>query len=651
MAENEGIKGILPMEEKYHPGIGSYEKTYRESIENPEEFWGNAAKIVEWDRKWDTVLDDSNKPFYKWFVNGKLNVSYNAVDRHVLSHRRNKAAYMWIGENGEEKIITYDGLYRRVNNLAAALTNLGIKKGDRILIYLPMILEAPVAMLAAARIGATFSFVFAGFGASAIAERIQDAKAKIVITADGGYRNGKIVELKKIMDEALEQTSSVKNVIVVRRTGHTVQMEEDRDIWYHDIVGDNMTYVRPVPMDSNDPLFILYTSGTTGKPKGVVHGNGGYSVWVANTLKWAFDPDEDDRWWCAADIGWITGHSYIVFAPLILGLTSIIYEGAITYPEPDRLWEIIERYRVNILYTSPTAIRTLMRFGEKYPKMHDLSTLKVLGTVGEPINPAAWKWYYENIGGSKCPIIDTYWQTETGGFVIAPSNALGLPPLKPGSATFPMPGIDPVILDESGKEVPQGEKGYIAYRKPWPGMFLTLNNDPSRFKKVYFERFNGMYYCGDYAVKDSEGYYWLLGRADEVLKVSGHRLGTIEIEDALISSHEVAEAAVFGKPDETKGETIVAFVVVKEQFKGDNEIVTKLRKRIREELGPIYVPEEIHIVETLPKTRSGKIMRRVVKAVFLGDVPGDISTLESSASVGEIKEEMEKFRRETSSEI
>ncbi len=651
MAENEGIKGILPMEEKYHPGIGSYEKTYRESIENPEEFWGNAAKIVEWDRKWDTVLDDSNKPFYKWFVNGKLNVSYNAVDRHVLSHRRNKAAYMWIGENGEEKIITYDGLYRRVNNLAAALINLGIKKGDRILIYLPMILEAPVAMLAAARIGATFSFVFAGFGASAIAERIQDAKAKIVITADGGYRNGKIVELKKIMDEALEQTSSVKNVIVVRRTGHTVQMEEDRDIWYHDIVGDNMTYVRPVPMDSNDPLFILYTSGTTGKPKGVVHGNGGYSVWVANTLKWAFDPDEDDRWWCAADIGWITGHSYIVFAPLILGLTSIIYEGAITYPEPDRLWEIIERYRVNILYTSPTAIRTLMRFGEKYPKMHDLSTLKVLGTVGEPINPAAWKWYYENIGGSKCPIIDTYWQTETGGFVIAPSNALGLPPLKPGSATFPMPGIDPVILDESGKEVPQGEKGYIAYRKPWPGMFLTLNNDPSRFKKVYFERFNGMYYCGDYAVKDSEGYYWLLGRADEVLKVSGHRLGTIEIEDALISSHEVAEAAVFGKPDETKGETIVAFVVVKEQFKGDNEIVTKLRKRIREELGPIYVPEEIHIVETLPKTRSGKIMRRVVKAVFLGDVPGDISTLESSASVGEIKEEMEKFRRETSSEI
>ncbi|MCI2413383.1 MAG: acetate--CoA ligase, partial [Cuniculiplasma sp.] len=543
MTERTENREVLPTEEKYHPSMGSFEKTYRDSIDHPDEFWSKAATILDWDRRWDRVLDESNPPFYKWFVNGKLNVSYNAVDRHLLSHRRNKAAFIWVGENGEEKIITYDGLYRRVNNLAFALQNLGIKKGDRILIYLPMILEAPVAMLAAARIGATFSFVFAGFGASAVAERIEDAKAKMVITADGGYRNGKIVELKKIIDEALEQTSTVSNVIVVRRTGHNVSMQEDRDIWYHDVVRDGMNYVKPVEMDSNDPLYILYTSGTTGKPKGVVHGNGGYAVWVANTMKWAFNPDEDDRWWCAADIGWVTGHSYIVFAPLILGLTSVMYEGSITYPEPDRLWEIIERYRVNILYTSPTAIRTLMRFGEKYPKMHDLSTLKTLGTVGEPINPAAWKWYYENIGNSKCPIIDTYWQTETGGFVIAPALGIGLPPLKPGSATFPMPGIDPVILDENGKEVKSGEKGFIAYRKPWPGMFLTLNNDPDRFKSVYFEKFNGKYYCGDYAVKDNEGYYWLLGRADEVLKVSGHRLGTIEIEDALISSREVAEAA------------------------------------------------------------------------------------------------------------
>ena len=648
MLNRPNNKEVLPTEERYHTGIASFENVYRESINNPEEFWSKAASILDWNRPWDKILDDTNPPFYRWFVNGKLNISYNAVDRHVLSHKRNQAAYMWIGENGEEKIITYDGLYRRVNNLAAALLNLGIEKGDRILIYLPMILEAPVAMLAAARIGATFTFVFAGFGASAIAERIEDAKAKLVITADGGHRNGKIVELKKIIDEALEQTSTVKSVIVVKRTGHSVPMEEGRDIWYHEVVGDGMTYVRPVDMDSNDPLYILYTSGTTGKPKGVVHGNGGYSVWVANTMKWAFNPDEDDRWWCAADIGWVTGHSYIVFAPLILGLTSIMYEGSITYPAPDRLWEIVERYRVNILYTSPTAIRTLMRFGEKYPKMHDLSTLKVLGTVGEPINPSAWKWYYENIGYSKCPIIDTYWQTETGGFVISPPLGLGLPPLKPGSATFPMPGIDPVILDDEGNEVRTGEKGYIAYRKPWPGMFLTLNNDPERFKKTYFEKFSGMYYCGDYAVKDSEGYYWLLGRADEVLKVSGHRLGTIEIEDALISSKEVAEAAAFGKPDEIKGESIVAFVVLKDEFKSNLDIVSTLRKRIREELGPIYVPEEIHIVNTLPKTRSGKIMRRVVKAVFLGQLPGDITTLESSASVEEIKAAIEDFRKQTS---
>ena len=647
MADTSEIRDVLPVEERYHPGIGAFEKTHRESLDHPEEFWSKAATVLDWYKTWDKVLDNSNPPFYKWFINGKLNISYNAVDRHITSHRRNKAAYMWIGENGEEKIITFDGLYRRVNNLAAALLNLGIKKGDRILIYLPMILEAPVAMLASARIGATFSFVFAGFGASAIAERIEDAGAKMVITADGAYRNGKIIELKRIMDEALEQTSTVSNVIVVKRTHQNVPMEEGRDIWYQDIVGDGMTYVKPVEMDSNDPLYILYTSGTTGKPKGVVHGNGGYAVWVTNTMKWAFNPDEDDRWWCAADIGWVTGHSYIVFAPLILGLTSIMYEGSITYPAPDRMWEIIERYRVNILYTSPTAIRTLMRFGEKYPKMHDISTLKVLGTVGEPINPAAWKWYYEIIGKSNCPIIDTYWQTETGGFVISPSFGLGLPPLKPGSATFPMPGIDPVILDESGNEVKTGEKGFIAYRQPWPGMFLTLNNDSDRFKKTYFERFRGMYYCGDYALKDKDGYYWLLGRADEVLKVSGHRLGTIEIEDALISSREVAEAAVFGRPDDIKGESIVAFVVIKDDFKGTPEIVGTLRKRIREELGPIYVPDEIHLVKNLPKTRSGKIMRRVVKAVFLGQLPGDITTLESSASVDEIKDAISEFRKES----
>ncbi len=648
MAETTGSGEVLPTQETYHPSIESYKQVYTESIESPVKFWEKHAQILDWHRKWDKVLDESNPPFYRWFVGGKLNVSYNALDRHVLGNRRNKAAYIWVAENGDEKIVTYDGLYQRVNSFAKSLMDLGIKKGDRIIIYLPMILEAPVAMLAAARIGAVFSFVFAGFGAGALAERINDSKAKLVITADGAFRAGKIIKLKDIVDEALVQSSTVETVVVVQRTKHEIQMQEGRDLWWHDIVGSRITYVEPEWLDATDPLYILYTSGTTGKPKGAVHGNGGYAVWTANTLKWAFDPGENDRWWCAADIGWVTGHSYIVFAPLFLGLTSIMFEGAITYPAPDRMWEIIERYRVNLLYTSPTAIRTLMRYGEKYPEKHDLSSLRVLGTVGEPINPAAWKWYYDHIGKSNSPIIDTYWQTETGGFMIAPPLALGLPPLKPGSGTFPMPGVVPVILDEKGKEIPAGEKGYIAYKRPWPGMFMTLNNDPERFKSTYFTKYPGMYYCGDYAIKDKDGYYWLLGRADEVLNVSGHRLGTIEVEDALISSPEVAESAVFGRPDPVKGEVIVAFVVVKEEHEGNGEVVNSIRKRIRTELGPIYVPEEIHVVKTLPKTRSGKIMRRVVKAVALNQLPGDISTLENSASVDEVKAAIETFRKETS---
>lgn len=641
-------RNVLPTGEYYNPNVSQYQQIYRRSIDDPEGFWSEHLNILDWFQEPTRILDDSNPPFYRWFVDGKLNASYNALDRHIKGGLRNKAAYIWVAEDGGEKIITYDGLYRRVNNLAKALLNLGLKKGDRIVIYLPMILEAPVAILAAARIGLIFSFVFAGFGAGALAERIRASGARTVITADGGYRNGKVIELKKIVDEALAETSGVDNVIVVRRTGHEVEMEDGRDIWWHEIVGDGVNYVPPEPLDSNDPLYILYTSGTTGKPKGALHGNGGYSVWVANTLKWAFNPSPDDRWWCAADIGWVTGHSYIVFAPLFLGLTSIIYEGSIVYPSPDRMWEIIERYRVNILYTSPTAIRTLMRYGEKYPKMHDLSTLKVLGTVGEPINPSAWKWYYDNIGGGRCPIIDTYWQTETGGFMISPSAQLGLPPLKPGSATFPMPGVDPVVLDEDGREVPPEIKGYLVYRKPWPGMFLTLYNDDDRYVETYFSKYKGMYYCGDYCVKDSDGYFWLLGRADEVLNVAGHRLGTIEIEDALINSPEVAEAAVFGRPDPVKGEVIVAFVVIKEAYEADTEIINKLRSRVRKTLGPIYVPEEIHVVKGLPKTRSGKIMRRVVKAVALDQLPGDVSTLENEATVDEVKKAIELFKKEAS---
>ncbi len=642
----ESEKSVLPTGETYNPDLNLYRKTYQESLKNPDEFWSKNAEILTWYRKWDKVLDDSKKPFYRWFTGGKLNMSYNCIDRHIEQHRRNKAAYIWIGENGDEKIVTYDGLFRRVNNFAKALQNLGVKKGDRIVIYLPMILEAPVAMLAAARIGAVFSFVFAGFGAGALAERINDSKAVLLITADGGFRNGKVVELKKIADDALEMTSTVRNVIVVKHAGNQVEMDEDRDIWYHEVVGDSYTYVEPEKMDANDPLFILYTSGTTGKPKGAVHSTGGYGVWIANTLKWAFNPDEDDRWWCAADIGWITGHSYIVFAPLIMGLTSIIYEGSITYPEPDRVWEIIEKYRVNILYTSPTAIRMIMKFGDRYPKKHDLSTLKVLGTVGEPINPSAWRWYYDTIGNSKCPIIDTYWQTETGGFMIAPQRELGLPPLKPGSATFPLPGVDPAILNENGDEVKENEKGYIVFKRPWPGMLMTVNNDDERYIRTYFSRFNGYYFCGDYAIKDNDGYYWLLGRSDEVLNVAGHRLGTIEVEDAIVATGLAVEAAAFGKPDPVKGEIIAAFIVPRDSNEDNSQIISEIRKKIRNDLGPIYVPEEMHLVRLLPKTRSGKIMRRVVRAVALDQVPGDLTTLEDSSSVEEIKTAIEAFKRE-----
>ncbi len=636
----------LPLNEYVNHHKGSYDQFYKESLENPEKFWQEHSKIIDWYRNFDQVLDQSSAPFYRWFTNGKLNVSYNALDRHVKSFRRNKAAIIWVGEDGREKIVTYHGLLKRVNAFAKALIDSGIRKGDRVAIYLPMVIETPVVMLACARIGAVFTVIFSGFGASAIAERINDCGAKVVITADGGRRNGKIIPLKNIVDEALEDTKTVETVIVLKNTQNEVDMVEGRDFWYHEVASDERALVEPERMDSNDPLFILYTSGTTGKPKGVVHGNGGYSVWVSNTLKWAFDPKEDDRWWCAADIGWITGHSYIVFAPLLLGLTSIMYEGSITYPGPDRMWQIVEKYGVNILYTSPTAIRMLMRYGDSYPKKYDLSSLRILGSVGEPINPAAWHWFYSVIGSDRCPIIDTYWQTETGGFIISPSANLGIGPLKPGSATFPMPGIAPVILDENGNECKENEKGYICIQRPWPGMMLTLNGDDERYVKVYFSRFPGRYFNGDFAMKDKDGYYWLLGRSDEVIKVSGHRLGTIEIEDALVSFPEISEAAVISKPDNVKGEAIISFVIPKRGITPDRHLSERIKKEVRERLGPIIVPEEIHFVESLPKTRSGKIMRRVLKAVYLNQIPGDLTTLENEASVEDIKNAIEMLKKE-----
>jgi acetyl-CoA synthetase len=634
----------LPFNSVTNPGLGKYYKLYRESIENPDKFYESIAWVLDWYRKWDTVIDDSRQPYYKWYVNGKLNLSYNAVDRHVLDNRRNKAAYIYVNEKGTEKIVTYQGLFKRVNAFSQALLDLGIRRGDRIAIYMPMIIEEAVAMLSAARIGAVFTLVFSGFGAEALSDRINDSGAKLIVTADGGFRRGKIIPLKETVDRAMELTKSVETVIVVRHAENEINMVEGRDYWYHHIVGEK-SYVEPEQVDSNDPLFILYTSGTTGKPKGVIHGSGGYGVWVANTLKWAFDPQENDRWWCAADIGWITGHSYIVFAPLILGLTSILYEGSFDYPLPDQMWRLISYYGVNILYTSPTAIRSLMKYGDMYPKMHDLSSLKTLGTVGEPINPAAWEWYYKVIGNSQCPIIDTYWQTETGGFVISPSLGIGLGPLKPGSATLPLPGIDPVITDEYGNVVKDGEKGYLSIRRPWPGLMLGLNNQDEKYRTTYFEKVKGFYFTGDYAIRDKDGFYWLLGRADEVLKVSGHRIGTIEVEDALLSSGIVAEAGVFGKPHQVKGESVVSFAVLKKDVKVDSPVET-IKKGIRDNFGPLLVPDEIHLVESLPKTRSGKIMRRIIKAVYLNQVPGDVSTMESEASVTEIRDAIEKFRKE-----
>ncbi|KJE49202.1 MULTISPECIES: acetate--CoA ligase [unclassified Acidiplasma] len=639
------MNDTLPMNERYSAHLSRYFETYKKSLENPDEFWNEHASIIDWFSPYTKVLDDSKKPFYRWFINGKTNMSYNCLDRHINTYKRNKVAFIWVSESGNEKVVTYYGLYKRVNAFARALLNLGIKRGDNVTIYLPMILEAPVAMLACARIGAVFNVVFSGFGEEALAQRINDSRSKTVITADGAYRKGKLIDLKNIVDRAADLSTGIDNVIVVRNANNKISMVSDRDYYYDEILEDS--YVEPERMDSNDPLFILYTSGTTGKPKGIVHGNGGYPVWVANTLKWAFDPKDEDRWWCAADIGWITGHSYIVFAPLLLGLTSIIYEGAIDYPKPDRMWEIIERYGVNILYTSPTAIRLLMKYGEKYPESHDLSTLKALGTVGEPINPAAWHWYYEVIGKNRCPIIDTYWQTETGGFTIAPSIYLGLPDLKPGSATFPMPGIEPDVLDENGKRVRDGEKGYMVIKRPWPGMMLTVNGDDQRYIDVYFSKFKNIYLMGDYAIRDSDGYYWLLGRSDEVLKVSGHRIGTIEIEDELVSMKEIAEAAVFGKPDTVKGDAIIAFVTLKDGYEKSSELIEKIKRKVRNDLGPIMVPEEIHIVNSLPKTRSGKIMRRVIKAVYLNQLPGDISTLENEASVDEIKRAMDLIKKQS----
>ena len=611
------------------------------SLENNESFWEEMAEKLEWSKKWEKVLE-WNKPFSKWFVGGKLNASVNTIDRHLSTWRKNKIAYYWEGEPGDKRTLTYSELSKEVNKFAYGLKSLGIEKGDRIALYMPMIPEFPIAMLAANRIGATYTAVFSGFSSSALAGRIQDSEAKLVVTADGVYRRGKVIQLKKIVDEAVKTTDSVQNTIVFNRTSTDINMESERDMWWDEVTQDADEYVKPEPVESDHPLFILYTSGTTGKPKGVVHGTGGYLTYVNATHKWVFDVKDDDVYWCAADIGWITGHSYIVYGPLLHGLSSVMYEGALDYPNPERSWEIVDKYGVKVLYTSPTAIRSLMKHGDDLPKKYSLDSLRLLGTVGEPINPAAWDWYYNIIGKKRCPIVDTWWQTETGGILISPSPNLGLVPLKPGSATFPLPGIDAKIVNEKGEIVEHGTKGYIVIRKPWPGMLMSLYDDPERYKSVYWSKFPDFYYPGDYAVQDKEGYFWFLGRADEVLKVAGHRLGTIEIEDALVSHPAVAEAAVAGKPDQIKGEAVVAFVTLRIGHKSISEMDLKLH--VRNELGPIAVPQDVYFVSGLPKTRSGKIMRRVVKAVASGIEIGDVTTLEDEGTVEDLKKAFKQLK-------
>ncbi len=640
LKENRIFKPSKQFSEKAHiKSIEEYERLYREAEADPEGFWGRIAGELHWFKKWDKVLE-WNPPFAKWFVGGEINISYNCLDRHIKTWRKNKAAIIWEGEPGDSRTLTYQDLHREVSKFANVLKSLGINKGDRIAIYMPMIPELPIAMLACARIGAIHSVVFGGFSAEALKDRVNDASARLIITADGGFRRGEVVPLKEKVDEAAEKAPGVENVVVVNRTGNNVQMKPGRDHWWHDLMREASDQCEATPLDSEHPLFILYTSGTTGKPKGVVHTTAGYLTGVYITTKWVFDIRDEDTYWCTADIGWVTGHSYILYGPLANGATSLMYEGGPMYPQPDRFWQIVDKYRVNIFYTAPTAIRALTKHGEEWPMKHDLSSLRLLGTVGEPINPEAWIWYHKFIGRERCPIVDTWWQTETGMILITPLP--GAIPTKPGSATRPFPGIIADVVSKDGKSLPPNQGGYLVIKRPWPAMLRTIYGDPERYRKQYWQEIAGVYFTGDGSRRDEDGYFWVMGRVDDVMNVAGHRLSTMEIESALVSHPKVTEAAVVGRPDEIKGQAISAFVTLEVGNNPSEELKKELKEHVAKEIGPIARPDDIRFTDSLPKTRSGKIMRRLLRDIAYGkEKMGDTTTLEDYSVLARLMEEKE----------